>query len=167
MDLDWQSLLRTGGFYGMAALVLVTVLVTSYLGFTVFFYCSLLVLLTPATKGIQYISLDSETVPLARVILWCFYAIPMISLVLTINWQLFGGFFSQVKDLFNLDKMIEYLEYQFSQEMSMRKVAIMTTLVIMCCMSFRCLWSGGVRRRSVGRHRKYNRGHDRLFRFGK
>lgn len=96
----------------MATLVLATVIITSYVGFTIFFFCSFLVLITPATVGFGYVAdIDKFQTSLVQVLLWSLYAIPLISLVLSINWQLFSGFFSKLKDMVNFPKMIEYLEY--------------------------------------------------------
>jgi hypothetical protein len=94
MSCEVLPIVRSRLFYAFAIFLIVVSFVMCYIGLIIFLYCSLLVPFTYVITMLSYISLDYRW-PIAESIAWCIYAIPLIDLLLSLDFQIIFSFFRE------------------------------------------------------------------------
>jgi hypothetical protein len=124
-----QSLGKRAAFYILSTVLIVTLLFTTYFGLIQFFYCSFLVLLSYIVNILTYIA-ASLFIHLAKGIIWCFYEIPAIELLLSINLKLLASFFSRIWKTLSYQGISVYIDSQFRDTKCDRRVILLKFVVI-------------------------------------
>jgi hypothetical protein len=88
--------------------------ITCFLGLTIFLYVSVLVPFTYAVTMVSYICLGYR-IPLFEGICWCLYAIPLLDVLLSVNWHIIFSFFRRTLNSLT-DDVIKVLQQSVGDE---------------------------------------------------
>ena len=98
-------------FYIFAGLIIGTVFVSSYIGLVIFMYCSMLIIFTYVVTMLSYITANSR-MDLAQGICWCLFSVPIVEVLVTINWRIIRAYFSKIWHVLSFQGILDYLNYQ-------------------------------------------------------
>ena len=131
-------------FYIFAVMIIITVLLSSYIGLLIFLYSSMLVIFTYIVTMLSYITVGgSSKLSLAQGICWCVFSVPIVDVLLTINWRIISGYFSKIWQVLSFQGILNYLNYQMSTSRNRcwARLKLLITAVIILCVLAGLIWS--------------------------
>jgi hypothetical protein len=104
-DVDWKHL-GLAFFYRFLSVVS---FITCFLGLVVFLYVSILIPFTYVVTMLSYICLKYR-VSMFGSVMWCLYGIPLLDVILSLNWHIIFSFFRQLQQSLSIEGIEAYID---------------------------------------------------------